>query len=82
MFCNRIRGIVNDLDKDYGAKIEFLQLDATLPVNTKVVQANGLGSHGALAKDPSGHVIWKVPGHRMEREDLLKGVRAILTCPR
>ena len=77
MSCARIRGIVNDLEKEYGEEIAFDQLEATKPEYAKIVKASGLGSHGALAMDMSGKVIWKIPGHRMGREALLEGLKVI-----
>ena len=78
MFCNRIRGIVNDLDTEYGRKMKFELLNAFEPKNKETINAHRLGTHGALARDPSGRVIWTAPGHKLARDTLMKGVSAVL----
>ena len=69
---------MNDLDKKYSPQITFLQLDAHLPESRRVIRANDLKGHGALARDLTDRVIWAGPGHQLTRENLLEGVNALL----
>ena len=69
---------MNDLDKEYGRQITFLQLDVSLPESKRAVRANDLKGHGALARDLTDRVIWTGPGHQLTRDNLLEGVNALL----
>ncbi len=69
---------MNDLDKEYGRQITFLQLDAHLPESRRVIWANDLMGHGALAMDLTDRVIWTGAGHQLTRDNLLEAVNALL----
>lgn len=69
---------MNDLDKEYGRQITFLQLASSLPESKRAIRAHGLRSHGALARDLTDRVIWVGPGHQLTRDNLLEGVTALL----
>ena len=69
---------MNDLDKEYGRQITFLQFDAHLPESRKVIRAQDLQSHGAVARDLTDRIIWVGPGHGITRDNLLVGVNALL----
>ena len=69
---------MNDLDKEYGGQITFLQLSALRRDSIWAIRANDLKGHGALAKDLTDRVIWAGPGHQLTRDNLLEGVNALL----
>ena len=68
---------MHDLQTEYGKEMNFEVLNAFAPENKKVIEANNLGTHGALGKNASGRVIWTAPGHKMRREQLMEGVQAV-----
>ena len=68
---------MHDLQTEFGKEMDFEVLSADAPENKKVINANNLGTHGALAKTASGRVIWTAPGHKMGREKLMQGVEAV-----
>ena len=78
MFCNKVRGIVNDLEKKHGDSMTFAQYPAGADESKKVLAANKLGKHGALARTGAGKVVWKAPGHAMDAAMVKKGVDAVL----
>ena len=78
MFCKKVRGIVNDLEKEYGEKMAFTQAEAGHTSSQEAIRDNDLGSHGALAVNAEGQVVWTGAGHKLTRAVLLEGVQAAL----
>lgn len=53
----------------------FETRDARAPEGVDQVRRYRLGrDHGALALDPSGEVVWRLPGHDFGRNQILEGV--------
>jgi hypothetical protein len=76
--CAKVRGIVNDLEKEHGENLTFSQFDAKTPESVKMIEASGLKLHGALGKNGAGEIIWKAQGHQMSREMLKEGVAVVM----
>ncbi len=70
-----MRRILSGLEEEYGDELSFRQLNARTEANRKQIEIYDLGKgHGAVAL-ASGRVVWKQPGHQMDRAKLEEGQR-------
>ena len=73
-----MRGILSVLEEEHGDQISFRQLNARTEANRKQIDIYKLAKgHGAIAL-ASGEVVWKQPGHQMDRAKLEEGLQVLL----
>ncbi len=73
-----MRAILSALEEEHGDELRFRQLNARTEANRKQIEIYDLGkSHGVVAL-AAGQVVWKQPGHQMDRAKLEEGLQVLL----
>ena len=61
---------MSGLDKEYSGKVRGQNLDATTPVNKKIVKELGFENHGLVIRSADGKVLWKQRDHEVKMEEI------------
>ena len=69
---------VSGLEREYKGKVRGQNLDATSPVNERIVKALGFESHGLVIRSSDGRVLWKQPDHEVKMEDVRRELDRLL----
>ena len=69
---------MSGLELEYRGRVRAQNLDATTPVNEKIVKSLGFESHGLVIRSPEGKVLWKEADHNVKMEDVRREVARLL----
>jgi hypothetical protein len=69
---------VSGLEQEYKGKVVGENVDATFPVNKKIIKELGFENHGLVIRSSDGKVLWKEPDHEVKMEDVRKELDTLL----
>ena len=69
---------VSGLELEYKGRVRAQNLDATTPINEKIVKALGFESHGLVIRSSDGTVLWKQADHGVKMEDVRRELDRLL----
>ena len=74
MFCAKVEPIVNELEQDYGSKMNFVIRPYNEGDAQDLIAQYELDKHGMVITGKGGASRWKESGHKQTRE----GVEAVI----
>ncbi len=70
--------MVDGLEKVYGDRMQFRQVDWSTPEAKKAIRKYQLGNHGMVLVDADGKALWSEPDHFQKRETVEAEIRKAL----
>jgi len=76
-----VKPAVSGLELEYKGRVRGQNLDATTPVNERIVKSLGFESHGLVIRSSDGKVLWKQADHDVKMEDVRRELAVLLKNP-